>query len=1224
MAVFEDKLQRLSEWSVWVDRGGTFTDVVAHHSSGELRVHKLLSENPGVYTDAAVQGIKEVLHLDPSDVLSEQHVKSVKMGTTVATNALLERKGERTALLITRGFADLLEIAYQTRPNIFALDIEKPQPLYEQAFEIDERLDANGHIVIELNAEQAKMALKSAYDQGFRSIAIVLLHSYLNSCHEDSLADLARAQGFTEISVSSQISPLIKAVGRGDTTVVNAYLNPVLRKYVQQVSQELHGIELQFMQSHGGLIEAGRFQGKDAVLSGPAGGVVGMVKTAQQNGLESLIGFDMGGTSTDVSHFSGELERSFDTAVSGVRLRSPMMHIHTIAAGGGSEVFFDGTRMRVGPESAGAHPGPMSYRQGGPLTVTDCNVMLGKIQAQCFPKIFGRDRDQALDFDKVKQHFEDLAKCISRETAQSLSAYEVAEGFVTVAVDSMANAIKKVSLNKGYDLANYALCAFGGAGGQHACLVAENLGIQKIFIHRHASLLSAYGIGLAENREIRQQALEHVLDTTGWQLLLQSVEQLSESLMSLPCVKPGLSVNLKSAVHIKYQGSDTSLLVPVPETAEALAEHFHQQHNHLFGFDSRATNLWLASLQVELVVDNECLPEMLVDGQPQAESHQKPFSQNHIAELNLYSKSQLHLAQVFDWGDLPVGACLQGPALIVDNHSTIVVEPHWQAEIMNDQSVLLRRLQALNNEQTPRTHEQKDYVSDPVQLEIFNNLFRHIAEQMGTVLEQTAVSVNIKERLDFSCAIFNSRGDLIANAPHIPVHLGSMSDSVKTVLHQYKHAQAGDAYVLNTPYNGGTHLPDITVVKPVFVDGHGEPCFYVAARGHHADIGGVTPGSMPPQSRHIEEEGVLLDNLQVMFAGRLDLSSVETALLGAKYPARNISQNMKDLEAQLAACEKGVVALRSAINEQGLSKVLAYTAFVMDNAEKSVRKAIKSLSGGTFQHVMDDGSQVCVEIEIDQAAGTAVLDFTGTSDQHQGNFNAPSAVCRAAVLYVFRCIIDDDIPMNDGIFRALDLRIPEHSMLSPEYPAAVVAGNVETAQYLVDALMGALGIMASAQGTNNNLTFGNDRYQYYETLCGGAGAGVNFHGASAVHTHMTNSRLTDPEVLEQRYPVRLDSFQIRKGSGGHGLYNGGDGVKRCVTFLEPMQAAIISGHRQVPPFGLAGGAPGAIGVNTIIRSNGAVQLLSGCDVVNMSIGDTFVVETPGGGAYGRLIEGEET
>lgn len=1212
-------------WQFWIDRGGTFTDIVAKAPDNTLRTHKLLSENPCHYQDAALQGIRDLLGLAPQEPIPAERIEAIKMGTTVATNALLERKGEPTALITTRGFGDALRIGYQNRPRIFALQIDLPEMLYQQVIEVDERYSASGEVLHPLNPDTVHQQLQNCYDQGLRSAAIVFMHAYRYPEHELAVAQIARKIGFTQVSVSSEVSPLMKLVSRGDTTLIDAYLSPLLRRYVDHIAAELGGTRLLFMQSNGGLTEARRFQGKDAILSGPAGGVVGMARTSELAGFAQVIGFDMGGTSTDVSHYAGEYERAFETEVAGVRIRTPMMQIRTVAAGGGSILHFDGARYRVGPDSAGAHPGPACYRKGGPLTVTDCNVMLGKLQPEFFPKVFGPNARQPLDSAIVQEKFAALAAEIRAATGDDRTPIQVAEGFLAIAVENMANAIKHISIQRGYNASEYVLCCFGSAAGQHACLVADALGMKRVLIHPYAGLLSAYGMGLADLRLLREKAVEAVLTEELIPVLAANFETLMDA-GAQEMLAQGVAPECLSAIYrlqIRYQGTDTPLLVNFGSPAEIAAE-FSKAYEQAFGFLMPEKSLIVEAVQVEVIGSNPLWAKAVP-----AEScppRQEPVPTLATVTATLGGATQatpVHQREAMQPHDR-----ISGPALIIEANSTTVVEPGWEAELTPRRDLILTR--AIPLPKQPQVGTQ----ADPVMLEIFNNLFTSIADQMGAVLEKTASSVNIKERLDFSCAIFDQQGELVANALHIPVHLGSMSASVKAVIHDHgKHISPGDVFVLNTPYNGGTHLPDVTVVRPAFDNSGRQLLFYVAARGHHGDIGGITPGSMPPYSHTIEEEGIVIDGVKLVEKGRFLEQEITALLSSGPYPARNIPQNLADLKAQVAACEKGVQELQRIVAHFGLDVVQAYMGHVQDNAESSVRQVLNKLTDGYFTYPMDDGGKIKVSIRIEKPSPQenaaseggsrdirAIIDFAGTSPQHPGNFNAPAAVTMAAVIYVFRCLVEADIPLNGGIFKPLKIIIPDHCLLNPRAPAAVAAGNVETSQYIVDALFGAVGVVAASQGTCNNFTFGNHQYQYYETICGGAGAGPTFRGADAVHTHITNTRLTDPEILEWRFPVLLESFEIRKGSGGNGRYQGGNGTVRRIRFLEPMTAAIISSHRKVPPFGAAGGQPGEAGRNWIKRADGTVAELSGCAQTQMGAGDVFIIETPGGGGFGAPPE----
>ena len=1189
-------------WEFWVDRGGTFTDIVARKPDGSFQTHKLLSENPERYRDAAVQGIRELLGLAAGEAIPAAAIRAVKMGTTVATNALLERKGEPTLLLITQGFADLLRIGYQNRPRIFDLHIVLPALLYTSVAEVPERLAATGAIITPLDETATLHALQAAFAQGLRAVAIALMHGYQFPHHEQRVAELARQVGFTQISVSHAVSPLIKLVSRGDTTVVDAYLSPILRRYVEQVRDELGKDQadtaLMFMQSNGGLTDASLFQGKDAILSGPAGGVVGMVRTAQAAGFDKLIGFDMGGTSTDVCHFAGELERSLETEVAGVRMRTPMMSIHTVAAGGGSILSFDNGRFRVGPESAGANPGPACYRRGGLLTVTDCNVLLGKIQPDYFPNVFGLDGKQPLDAAIVHEKFTQLAAQIAAETGEPPRTLEsLAEGFLRIAVENMANAIKKISVQRGYDVTQYTLQCFGGAGGQHACLVADALGMQRIFIHPFAGVLSAFGMGLADIRALRERQFGKTFaELDAAQAILAALNAQTHA----EVLRQGIAaeqIRIEQRAHLRYQGSDQTFPVAfgTPQQMQAAFEVAHQAR---YGFVPANGTLIIELLSSEAV--GQAVGKLPVLPSPPAG---EGAGMGGDAPYPLFDRAKLSLTDV-----------INGSAIIVESTGTNVVEAGWQARCDALGNLILTRVTSLVRQEAVGTK------ADPVMLEVFNNLFMSIAEQMGATLANTAHSVNIKERLDFSCAIFDPTGGLVANAPHVPVHLGSMGESVRSILREnVGQMAAGDVFMINNPYNGGTHLPDVTVITPVF-DAENRLIFVVAARGHHADIGGKTPGSTPPDSRHISEEGIVIDNFKLVEGGVLREQATRELLLAPPYPCRNIEQNLADLAAQIAANETGVKALRSMTAQFGLDVVQAYMAHVQDNAEESVRRVIDVLNDAAFVYRLDNGSQIQVAIRVNHAEREAIIDFTGTSAQDAGNYNAPLAVCRSVVLYVFRTLVGADIPLNEGCMKPLHLIVPEGSMINPCYPAAVIAGNTEVSQAITEALYGALGVLAGSQGTMNNFVYGNAHYQNYETICGGAGAGFfagkGFDGASAVQTHMTNTRMTDPEVLENRFPVRVERFAIRHGSGGAGQWRGGDGVERQLRFLEPMTVTVLSSSRINPPRGVAGGQVGECGRNRVLRADGETRELQGNDSCDMHAGDVFIMQTPSGGGFG--------
>ena len=1196
-------------WDFWIDRGGTFTDVVGRRPDGTLTAHKLLSENPEAYADAAVQGIRDLLGLKPGEPIPQSKVGAVKMGTTVATNALLERKGDRTLLLITKGFRDALKIGYQARPKIFARHIIKPDLVYEQVVEVAERVRADGTVERAPDLAAVRADLAAAKASGIDAVAIVFMHAYRFPEHERQVAALAREMGFGQVSVSHEVSPLIKLVGRGDTTVVDAYLSPILRRYVARVAGEMSPssgkkdekpIRLMFMMSSGGLTAAELFQGKDAILSGPAGGVVGMAETGREAGFERLIGFDMGGTSTDVSHFDGEYERTFETEVAGVRMRAPMMLIHTVAAGGGSILHYDGARFRVGPDSAGANPGPKCYRRGGPLAVTDANVMAGKLMPDFFPRIFGPSQDQPLDEAAVKNAFADMAKQVGK------TPEEIADGFIKIAVENMANAIKKISVQRGYDVTRYALNCFGGAGGQHACLVADSLGMTKVLIHPFSSLLSAYGMGLADIRATREQAIELPLGDKALAAIRRDGGRFGKDAKMEVAGQgvPTAKITVIVRAHIRYAGTDTALVVAAG-SMPAMKGAFEKAHKARFGFIDRSKQVVVEAVSVEAIGGGAKFSEK--SAKKSRGKLPKPARRTQF-----YSQGAWHKANVYTRDQLKPGSRVKGASIIIEPHQTIVVEPGWQAELTAKNHLVLSRAKALK-----RTHAIGTK-ADPVMLEVFNNLFMSIAEQMGVSLQNTAYSVNIKERLDFSCAVFAHDGTLVANAPHMPVHLGSMDRSVETVIRDNKGKVApGDVFAINAPYNGGTHLPDITVCTPVFDDKKKKILFWVASRGHHADVGGISPGSMSPNATTIEQEGVYMDNFKLVDRGRFREKELMEVLTGAKYPARNPVQNVNDLKAQIAANEKGVAELRKMVAQFTMPVVTAYMAHVQDNAAESVRRVIDRLHDSEFSYEMDQGTVIKVKITVDKTKREATVDFTGTSPQQPNNFNAPEPVTRAAVLYVFRVMVDDDIPMNAGCLRPINIVVPPHTMLTPEYPAAVVAGNVETSQAVTNCLFGALGALAAAQGTMNNLNFGNAKYQYYETICSGSPAGPGFDGTDAVHTHMTNTRLTDPEVLEFRYPVVLEDFHIRAGSGGKGKWHAGGGIRRTIRFLEKMECTILSGHRRVRPFGLAGGQAGQVGENWARRKDGTMERLKGCDETTIDASEAVIIQSPTAGGYGE-------
>jgi 5-oxoprolinase (ATP-hydrolysing) len=1217
-------------WQFWIDRGGTFTDIIARHPDGTLQCKKYLSENPEAYDDAAVFGIKSILDIRQSDPVPDGLIDKIKMGTTVATNALLERKGDNVLLAITQGFKDALEIGYQARPDTFALKIEKPDILYTQVVEINERVTAKGEVLQALDIELTKKSLESAFNQGLTAIAIVLMHGYQYNQHEKQLMQLAKEIGFKQISASHEVSPLQKLISRGETTLVDAYLTPILLRYIQNISKGLNQktpAQLLFMQSSGGLTSADKFRGRDAILSGPAGGIVGAVHTAKLAGFDKIIGFDMGGTSTDVSHYAGEFEKAYETQVAGVRMRVPMLHIHTVAAGGGSVLRYQDGRFRVGPESAGAIPGPVCYRRNGKLAVTDINLCLGKIQADFFPNIFGPEQNQPLDKASSVQAFEDIAKIID----DGRCAEDVAEGFLAIAIQHMAQAIKKISIARGYDVSNYVLNCFGGAGGQHACLVAEKLGIKTIFLHSYSGILSAYGMGLADIQVERQKVASSLIQSGDMDAMDMAIEQLKQANIQ-DLNKQGLSNNQIThhcTALLKYLNTDTSLNIPI-DTFAAMQQRFTEQHEQQFGFSGTAPGGSAGGTPGKTIVIDTLIVESFGGAEKTLEAKQTIASDvtiNIESVRQIYSQGEWLETPVIKLSSLKFGHEVIGPAIIVEPTGTIIVEKNWRLKVNVNGHLELHfeEVKTTLGSGSPSSSSSQENTlgkADPVTLELFNSAFMSIAQQMGIVLRNTSQSVNVKERLDFSCAIFDATGNLIANAPHVPVHLGSMDASVKVIINGTQSINAGDVFVQNNPYNGGSHLPDITVITPVFDSANTNILFYVASRAHHEDVGGIAPGSMSSLATDIHQEGILLDGVKLIEQGHFQTERIEKLFSSGDYPARNIAQNMADLMAQTAANKTGVNELLKLVEQHSLKTVYAYMQHIQDSAKTSVQKVLARLQDGEFSYPLESGATIVVKISIDKTKLKACIDFTGTSEQQNNNLNAPKAITQAAVMYVFRCLVNDDVPLNAGCMQALDIIVPEGSLLNPYFPAAVVAGNVETSQAVTNALFAALGVLGSSQGTMNNLTFGNERYQYYETICSGSPAGVmpsgeGFNGVAAVHTHMTNTRMTDPEILEQRYPVILKEFRIDRDSGGKGKYNAGDGITRTITFLEDMQCSILSGHRITPPFGLNGGEAGRIGRNWLTKPNGEHQYLAGCEHTTVNAGDSISIQSPTGGGFGK-------
>lgn len=1238
-----------------IDRGGTFTDIYAE-VPGEpgYRVIKLLSEDPQNYADAPREGIRRILTemgacRADGDCVSADPIEWIRMGTTVATNALLERKGARCALLVTRGFGDILQIGNQDRPHIFDLEIRKPELLYETVIEIDERLrflradepppaepvvegiTGDRLVVLQpLDSEALRPQLQQVYDRGIRSLAVVLMHAYAWPGHELAIGRLAEEIGFAQISLSSQVMPRIKLVARGDTTMVDAYLNPHIRNYLDSFRQgfedRLANTSLLFMQSDGGLARAGDFTGSRAILSGPAGGVVGYAMTTfEQESGQPVIGFDMGGTSTDVSRFGGDYELVFETETAGVRIQAPQLHIKTVAAGGGSRLFFENNMFMVGPESAGAHPGPVCYRKNGYLAVTDANLVLGRIQPKYFPHIFGTGENQPLDLAASRRVLAELADRINAANRQKglpdMSVEQVALGFLQVANEVMVRPIREISVMRGYDIKEHVLAVFGGAGPQHACAIARSLGIPDIFIHRFSGILSAYGIGMADVIVDLQKPSSVRYQPQILPDIEKQVAGLREQAYA-DLLRQGFAadaVDSTAFLNLRYKGTDTPQMIAWPEDndfARVLSETYLRE----FGFDLDGRDILIDDVRVRARGKTSGLRRLTISGA------QGPAPQ--LDTVQCYFEGGWQATAVYDLAQLGAGYCIAGPAIIVHETSTILVEPDCTASITGSGDV---RLQVGSG-----VRQRVGTEMDPIQLSIFSNLFMSIAEQMGRMLQKTAISTNIKERLDFSCALFGPSGELVANAPHLPVHLGAMSEAVKEQIRRRKDdLMPGDVLVSNHPVAGGSHLPDITVITPVFREG--EIIFWVAARGHHADIGGISPGSMPPNSRRIEEEGACITSFKLVENGRFQEEGIAELLLapgklerGPGQPkisgTRLLEDNISDLKAQVAANQKGIELVLEMVDHYGLDVVQAYMRHVQDAAEDAVRTRLRELSQSkgmqardsvSAMDFMDDGSPIVLKMTIDRSDGSAVFDFSGTGPQVWGNCNAPKAVTKSAILYCLRCLIKKDLPLNHGCLLPITIHIPPGSLLDPSPEAAVVGGNVLTSQRVVDVVLKAFGVAAASQGCMNNFTFGNERFGYYETVGGGAGAGPCWHGQTGVHTHMTNTRITDPEILERRYPLLLREFSVRRGSGGQGRFNGGDGLIREVEFLVPLNAAILSERRVYAPYGLAGGQPGARGHNLFICKDGRTISMGSKNEIMAGPGDRFRILTPGGGGYGE-------
>ena len=1191
--------------------------------------------------EAPVLAIRKVLGQLPGESFPPV---IVKLGTTRGTNALLTRTGARTAFITTRGFADVLLIANQDRPRLFDLDIRKPEPLFETVVEIDERIDAEGHVLTSPDETAIRRDLTALHATGVESIAICLLHAFANGEHERLVESIAREVGFTEISTSSRLSPLIRIVSRGDTTVMDAYLNPILRDYVQRIREQLSpDSTLKMMTSSGGLVDAASFVGKDSILSGPAGGVIGFSQVARQAGFEKSIGFDMGGTSTDVSRFDGEYELEFETQKAGVRIVSPMLAIETVAAGGGSICGFDGVKLFVGPQSAGADPGPACYGRGGPLTVTDVNLFLGRILPQHFPF--------ALDVVSVEAKLKSLCEEIAASPlGKDYTPVELAEGFREIANASMVRAIRRISVAKGYDPADYALVSFGGAGAQHACALARELGMNRVLVHPLAGILSAFGIGHADVRRFAEHSVLRPFSVDVLAELEETIVDLEERTLAevqaegIPAERidpPARSLDLR------YRGVESTITVAWPGDGDFVSA-YETQHERLYGYrhDGRSLEIVAARVDVTGRMPSASLPETRPTKRVlEPAENTNAFFERAETKTAVYNRSQLYPGDSF-----------AGPAIVCEPTSTVVIDPGFTVRVLSrgelsitsvpsppmggeggrrpDEGAKRGTVDAPTAESTspspalrapspPQGGEGTDS-ADPILLEIFNNLFASIAEQMGVTLQKTSLSTNVKERLDFSCAIFTPTGDLVVNAPHIPVHLGAMSETVKRILADVPEIFAGDVFVTNDPFRGGSHLPDVTVVTPVHDDETGALIFLTASRAHHSEIGGIVPGSMPPFSKRLGEEGVLIRCLKLVDQGQSHEAELRTLLSSGEFPSRDVESNLADIAAQVAANNSGVKLLRDLVARYSLAVVHAYMQHIQRAAAEKMRLALRAIDDGNYERTdfLDDGSPIRATIEI--RGETARVDFTGTGPVlTESNLNANRAIVTAAVLYVFRCLIGDDIPLNSGVLEPVEITLPECLLKPPanENPSdcvAVVGGNVETSQRVVDVLLTALGVAAASQGTMNNLTFGDDSFGYYETICGGAGATPNTAGADAVHTHMTNTRLTDVEVIERRYPVRLHEFSIRRGSGGEGQHRGGDGIVRRIEFLKPLSVSILSERRgEFSPPGLSGGGDGQPGRNSIRRAGElSPEELPGKVQLDVQAGDVLTIETPGGGAFG--------
>ena len=1202
-------------WSFAIDRGGTFTDIIGFDPEGELHSLKILSKS-NKYSDPSIEGIRRIMDLSPDEIIPESDVTRIRMGTTVATNAILEKKGAPTCLAITEGFGDLLAIGNQARPDLFTLAIKKPLQIYDAVIEVKERINYQGKIIIPFNETSTKNQLELIRDKNISSLAIVLMHAWKNKEHELRIAEIARSIGFNHVAISHEIMPIIKILGRGQTTLIDAYLSPILLDYISALKKETGGIPLEFMQSSGGLTNAESFRGKDAVMSGPSGGVIATAKISTLNGMTEAIGFDMGGTSTDVSRFAGDYEKVEEATLGGISFQTPSLKINTVAAGGGSILWFDGEKMRVGPESAGANPGPICYGLEGQLALTDANLFLRRILPKYFPKTFGPHNDQFLNEQKTHDRFHEITEEINTSLGTSMSEEEVALGFIRIANETMAAAIKEISVNKGFDIRTHVLVSFGGAAAQHACGIAKILNIKKILIHPMTGLFSAYGIAISDQTSY---AIHTVLNPFIEKNIGDFESQLKRMGTKLEnkLKKRGFNkskIQTKKFLDLRYSNTDKYLTIPF--TSFKLMENdFRKLHRKFFGFFGEG-NIEVVNLRMEVIGRDDHYKE-----KEKASNFQKPVIPTSAINVRFEEKSID--CPIYNLSDLIPGSLISGPGIIIDEFSTIIIEPEFQAEINSYGHVIITQ-----------TSNKQLYVGtkkDPVMLEVFNNLFMNIAEQMGHTLTRTAHSVNIKERLDFSCAIFDPMANLVANAPHMPVHLGAMGESVKTIIDENnQRMKPGDVFLMNNPHRGGSHLPDLTVISPVFSNGQA-PIFFVASRGHHSDIGGITPGSMPPFGTSIQDEGVIINNFKLVSEGKFRSFELIELLSSGDFPARNIPERIADAKAQVAAVQKGIVETEKLIKKYGLKTVHAYMNYIRSNASKAVRRALfKYLDGKekielSFEDFLDSGESILVKIIIESGdkppdSCRAIVDFTGTSSQLEGNLNAPLAVTKAAVLYVFRLMIDEDIPLNSGCLDPIQIIVPKGCLLRPDHLAAVVGGNVETSQRITDVLLGALGLSGASQGTMNNFLFGKidgSGKQYYETIAGGSGASDGNHGESAVQVHMTNTRATDPEILEFRYPeIRLERFSIRKGSGGSGKFKGGNGTIREIRFLKKRKVSILSERRKYQPYGMAGGGFGKAGKNSLIKASGKKVLLKGKVEKIVKSGDRIIIETPGGGGYG--------